>query len=65
MTQMTGVPWILAKGNHDITGPGAVEAFDKYYIPAIRRQTGNAAITQCKLLMEDGRYTIYMFRSLG
>lgn len=41
----TGVPWIIAKGNHDITGPGAVEAFDKYYIPAIRRQTGNVSIT--------------------
>lgn len=38
------VPWILAKGNHDITGPGAGEAFKEYYIPMIRKQTGNPGI---------------------
>ena len=38
------VPWILAKGNHDITGPGAVEAFNEFYIPMIRKQTNNPAI---------------------
>lgn len=27
------IPWIITKGNHDITGPGAQEAFIKYYIP--------------------------------
>ncbi len=32
------VPWIIAKGNHDITGPGAPEAFDGYYIPMFRKQ---------------------------
>ncbi len=35
------VPWILAKGNHDVTGPGAVEAFQKFYVPMIRKQTAN------------------------
>ncbi len=39
------VPWILAKGNHDITGPGAEEAFQKYYVPMIREQTRNPEIT--------------------
>ncbi|HLP71487.1 MAG TPA: metallophosphoesterase [Bacteroidales bacterium] len=36
-----GVPWIIAKGNHDVTGPGAVEAFNSVYVPMIRKQTGN------------------------
>lgn len=38
------VPWILAKGNHDITGPGAKEAFQKYCVPMIRKQTKNPEI---------------------
>lgn len=39
-----GVPWIIAKGNHDVTGPGAVEAFNSVYVPMIRKQTGNNTI---------------------
>ncbi len=31
------VPVIIAKGNHDITGPGAPEAFDKVYLPNMAR----------------------------
>ena len=27
------VPFIMTKGNHDITGPGAKEAFEKVYLP--------------------------------
>ena len=42
-TQMP-VPWIVAKGNHDVTGPGAVEAFHEYYVPMFRNQTGNPEI---------------------
>ncbi len=38
------VPWILAKGNHDITGPGAKRAFTAYYLPMIRKQTGRPDI---------------------
>lgn len=30
-------PMIIAKGNHDITGPGAKEAFDSIYLPNISR----------------------------
>ena len=37
-------PWIIAKGNHDITGPGAVEAFQEFYVPMIRKQTNNPDI---------------------
>lgn len=35
------VPWILTKGNHDITGPGALEAYNEIYIPMIRKQMKN------------------------
>ncbi len=38
-------PWILAKGNHDITGPGAKEAFQEYDVPMIRKQTGKPDIS--------------------
>lgn len=38
------VPWILTKGNHDVTGPGAAEAFQKFYVPTIRNQTNNQEI---------------------
>ncbi len=38
------VPWIIAKGNHDITGPGAIEAFQNYYVPMFRKQTNNPKI---------------------
>ncbi len=39
------VPWIIVKGNHDVTGPGAVEAFQRFYIPMIRKQTNHPEIT--------------------
>jgi hypothetical protein len=41
----TGVPWIISKGNHDITGPGAVDAFNEFYVPMFSRQTGDNEIT--------------------
>lgn len=37
-------PWIIAKGNHDITGPGAAKAFQEFYIPMFRKQTNNPEI---------------------
>ncbi len=38
------VPWIIAKGNHDITGPCALDAFQEFYVPMFRKQTGNSKI---------------------
>lgn len=38
------VPWIIAKGNHDVTGPGSADAFTEFYIPMFRKQTGNKNI---------------------
>ncbi len=34
------IPTVVTKGNHDITGPGAVEAFDKIYLPNMARLAG-------------------------
>ncbi len=40
-----GVPWLIAKGNHDITsGTPAKSAFTNNYIPMFRKQTGNNSI---------------------
>ncbi|MCW3095145.1 MAG: 3,5-cyclic adenosine monophosphate phosphodiesterase CpdA [Chthonomonadaceae bacterium] len=32
-------PFLFAKGNHDVTGPGAPEAFDKVFLPFLTEQT--------------------------
>ena len=36
------VPWVLVKGNHDITGPGAVEAYDELVIPWLKKELSPA-----------------------
>jgi len=38
------VPWIIAKGNHDVTGPGSVEAFQEFYVPLFQKETNNQKI---------------------
>jgi len=48
------VPWILAKGNHDITGPGARVAFNEHYLPMIRQQTGNPGIRSASYSFDAG-----------
>ena len=35
-----GVPCLMTKGNHDITGPGAAEVFDKVLLPWMGKQAG-------------------------
>lgn len=50
-----GVPWLLVKGNHDVTGFGACrqearEAFGEHYVPFIREQTGSDRV-------QEGNYT--------
>lgn len=37
-----GAPMLLCKGNHDVTGPGAPEAFDKVLLPWLGRQAGRS-----------------------
>ncbi len=48
------VPWIVAKGNHDVTGPGAEEAFTGYYVPFYREQTGDDSITNANYTYRTG-----------
>lgn len=48
------IPWIITKGNHDITGPGAVEAFDRYYIPMFSKQLGRSDITSANYAHQIG-----------
>jgi hypothetical protein len=52
------VPWIIAKGNHDITGPGAETAFRKYYVPEFRKQTNNPAIINASYSYSCGNVMI-------
>lgn len=33
-----GVPFLFCKGNHDVTGPGSVEAFDSVLLPFLAKQ---------------------------
>lgn len=49
-----GVPWVIVKGNHDITGPGAVEAFQKFYVPMIRKQTNDPSIKNADYSYSSG-----------
>jgi len=53
LTNMS-VPWIIAKGNHDITGPGALEAFQEIYIPLFREQTQNPEIKNASYSYTSG-----------
>ena len=48
------VPWIIAKGNHDITGPGAKEAFAEYYVPMFRKQLNRNDITSASYAHQIG-----------
>jgi hypothetical protein len=52
------VPWIIAKGNHDVTGPGAFEAFQKFYVPMIRKQTNNPEIKNASYSYVSGNVQI-------
>lgn len=38
------VPFIMTKGNHDITGPGAKEAFEKIYLPNMAKLSGHKSL---------------------
>jgi UDP-2,3-diacylglucosamine pyrophosphatase LpxH len=48
------VPWIIIKGNHDITGPGAVDAFNKHYVPMFQKQLNNKNITSANYSHQIG-----------
>ena len=48
-TQRLGAPFVFTKGNHDVTGDGAEEAFKEVFHPFLNRQTagfkGGGAVT--------------------
>lgn len=39
---LLGAPFLFCKGNHDITGPGAREAFDRVLLPFVRSEMDRA-----------------------
>ncbi len=52
------VPWIIAKGNHETYGPGADEAFQHYFVPMFRKQTGNPDIKNASYSYTAGNVQI-------
>ncbi|GBC98445.1 3',5'-cyclic adenosine monophosphate phosphodiesterase CpdA [bacterium HR17] len=40
-----GVPFFITKGNHDITGPGAVEAYNQIILPFLGEQLGKTLLS--------------------
>lgn len=44
------VPWVMTKGNHDVTGPGATEAFDQLLLPFLSEEI--------KSRIAEARYTL-------
>jgi hypothetical protein len=51
-----GVPWLFTKGNHDITGPGAVAAFGSVFHPFLTQQT--RALMPASAEVKSARYTV-------
>jgi len=55
------IPWIITKGNHDITGPGAVEAFNKHYVSMFRKQLDRNDITSANYAHRIGENLFVAF----
>jgi hypothetical protein len=51
-----GVPWLFTKGNHDITGPGAVAAFGNVFHPFLTEQA--RAVSPASAEVKSARYTV-------
>ncbi len=53
-----GVPFLFTKGNHDVTGDGAAEAFRQAFIPFLSEQTagfaGGGKLTSANYTVEHG-----------
>jgi Calcineurin-like phosphoesterase len=63
--QQLGVPFVFTKGNHDVTGDGAVEAFDEVLRPYMEQETHRvdsaAARTQASHTMTCGEAQFAFF----
>ena len=56
-----GVPWILAKGNHDVTfGLPSRIAFDNHYLPMICKQTDDDSIQMANYSYRSGSVEIFV-----
>jgi hypothetical protein len=51
-----GVPFLFTKGNHDITGPGAVAAFGSVFHPFLTEQA--RAVNRASPDVKNGTYTV-------
>lgn len=49
-----GVPFLFTKGNHDVTGPGATEAFASVLTPFLKTQRGDAQWTGANYTFTQG-----------
>ncbi len=60
-----GVPFLFAKGNHDITGPGAAEAFKDVFHPFLSQQAavlgGDGKLTAARYQIEYGNALFCFF----
>ncbi|HET9569815.1 MAG TPA: metallophosphoesterase [Bacteroidales bacterium] len=56
-----GVPWLIAKGNHDVTaGPPAKLAFDQNYLPMIRKQIGDKTVKTANYTYRVGNIAFFI-----
>jgi hypothetical protein len=60
-----GVPFLFAKGNHDITGPGATDAFKSEFHPFLSQQVepfnGSSKLTAARYALEYGNALFCFF----
>lgn len=49
-----GVPFLITKGNHDVTGPGATEAYNEVILPFVSEQCRNDLGRQASFTVEYG-----------
>ncbi len=63
--QQLGVPFVFTKGNHDVTGDGAPEAFAEVFHPFLNQQTagftGGGAVTGANHAFEHGNAQFCFF----
>lgn len=54
-----GVPFLITKGNHDITGPGAPEAYDRVLLPWLSKQQDRGLDQASYIVKHDEDLFVY------
>lgn len=54
-----GAPLLLTKGNHDVTGPGAPEAFDQSILPWLSKQAGEPVKASFTKRQDDDLFVFF------